>query len=111
MPCSRHLEIDFLLALEEDFAIINPPGGIDNAVDLDELIARKSFVQLALLRAVGRQGQLGVGLCRGHPVPGSCLVRFLIAPRGFRVTDWKLLDCKWYQGVGKARNFLRKNAV
>ena len=71
VPGAGHLEVDFLLALEQDFPVVDAPGGVHEAVGLDELIARKSFIKLALLRAVGRQGQLGVGLCRGHPVPGS----------------------------------------
>src|ERR1022692_2288883 len=44
MPCPGHLEIDLLLALEQDFPVVNPPGGVDDAVGLDELLARKSFI-------------------------------------------------------------------
>ena len=71
MSGSRHLKINLLLALQQNLAVVNPPGGIDDAVGLDQLLMGKSFIRLTLPRAIGHEGQLGVGLCRGHPVPGS----------------------------------------
>ena len=49
-------------------AVIDAARSVDDAVGMDKLLARKALVQLAFL-AIARQGQLGVGLCRRHPVP------------------------------------------
>src|SRR5258708_18542794 len=67
---SRQLEVDLLLALQQDFPVINAPGREHVAVGLDELVASKPFIGLRLLRAIGRKGQFGVSSCRRHPVPG-----------------------------------------
>src|SRR5690242_18202553 len=56
MPGARHLKKDLLLSFEQDFPVIDSPGRIHIAVGLNELIARKPFVRLGLLRAVCRKG-------------------------------------------------------
>src|SRR5579862_9344753 len=66
VTCARHLEEDLLLPLEQNFPVINAPGGVHQAVGLDELFSCKSVIKLGLLCAIGHQGQLGVGFCRGH---------------------------------------------
>ena len=68
---SRHLEVDFLLALQQDFPIVDTPGGEHVAVGLDQLVTGKPVVGLGFLGAIGRKGQLGVSFCRRHPFPWS----------------------------------------
>ena len=68
MAGARHLKEDLLLAFEKDFSIIDAAGGVHQAVRLNQLFPAKSFVKLGFLVAIGHQGQLRVGFCRGHPV-------------------------------------------
>jgi len=38
MPRAGHLEIDLLLPLQHDFPVVDPPGGVHDAIGLDQLL-------------------------------------------------------------------------
>src|SRR5215469_8105279 len=102
MPRTRHLEKDLLLPFEKDLPVIDAPGGIHHPVGLYKLLAGEASVELIFLRAVGRNGQLGVGFCCCHP--GS-VIWFRFPPALSRFQP-NLLDCKWKPEVAKARKVI-----
>src|SRR5246127_14770 len=66
----RHLKKDFLLAFEQDFPVVNPPGRVHDAVSFDQLLAGKPLVGLPCpFKFFVRRGQLGISLGCCHPVP------------------------------------------
>ena len=62
MPRAADLEVDFMLALELHFAVIEPPGQEHGAIDADELFGGESMVATGV-EGVGLGGRL-----KGHGV-------------------------------------------
>src|SRR5207244_1522880 len=58
------LKEDFLLALEEDLPVVQPPGQVHGPISLDELVARKTFIGLAVVYS--RMGAFGLDFCSSH---------------------------------------------
>ncbi len=46
MPGARHLKIDLLLPLEQDFPVVDTPGGIHETVRLNQLLTGESVLDL-----------------------------------------------------------------
>ena len=65
MAGTGELEEDFLLALEQDFAVVHAAGGVDEPVDLDHLPRAEA------VRAGSRLGFASVGNCRFHSLHSS----------------------------------------
>ena len=70
------LKVDFLLPLEQDFAVIHPARHVHEAVGVDELLGRQTFVRLFLDsrlrpsrcpdRCPDRRHEFGLSLRNGH---------------------------------------------
>jgi len=76
MPGTGNLEEYFLLPLQQNLAVIDPPRGIHVTIGFDQLIAGETFVGLAgfLDLALGYCG-FRISLCGSHPTPLDASVR------------------------------------
>ena len=70
MASAGDLEIDLLLAFEQDLAVIHAPRHKHDAVGVDELLAGQTLIGLGLLFNVAIV-QLGIDFGRGHPVSST----------------------------------------
>src|ERR1700735_1209925 len=90
VSCAADLEVDFVLALELDFAVVEAAREKHQAVDADKGVAIEALV----LRGV-EFGVLGFGLC-GHGVRLSCKPRGRSEDRGhYSELQWLVASGSW----------------
>jgi hypothetical protein len=92
MSCARDLEEDLLLALEHNFAVIEPPRGVHQAVGVNELRLGEAFVGFAGLVRLGDSrfsvvtGRHASELARGSST-AACIVNQASANSENRAAD------------------------
>ena len=82
MPGAGNLKKDLLLALEQDFPVVEAAGEKHQPVDLDQLLAGESLVGLLRLLALvfeGSPGRFGLCLNGGHQSPWMFLAALQMA--------------------------------